>query len=90
MEGLVKLRLTRVSGVNETLRLVVQMVICGHYKKSCLPGRTWSSAVVDGYHPARIFGPPWPIRKLFFFVFEALYSHGLGQNVADGRPARGR
>ena len=30
MEGLVKLRLTRVSGVNETLRLVVQMVICGH------------------------------------------------------------
>ena len=42
----------------------VQMVY--HYKKSCLPGRTWSSAVVDGDHPARIFGPPWPIRKLFF------------------------
>ena len=59
-------------------------------QKNCLLGRTWSSAVVDGDHPARIFGPPWPIRKLFFFVFEALYSHGLGQNVADGRPARGR
>lgn len=37
-----------------------------HYKKSCLPGRTWSSAVVDGDHPVRILGPPWPIRKLFF------------------------
>ena len=49
-----------------------------HYKKSCLPGRTWSSAVVDGDHPARILGPPWPIRKLCFFVFEALYSHGFG------------
>ena len=69
---------------------ILKFKVCKHYKKSCLPGRTWSSAVVDGDHPARIFGPPWPIRQLFFFVFEALYSHGLGQNVADGRPARGR
>ena len=34
----------------------------------------------------------WGLRgrsENLFFVFEALYSHGLGQNVADGRPARG-
>ena len=49
-----------------------------HYKKSRHAGRIWSKAVGEGDRLARLFGPPWPIRKVFFLVFEALYSHGLG------------
>ena len=60
-----------------------------HYKKSCLPRRTWSSTVVDGDHPARIFGPPWPIRKLFF-RFRGPLQPRIGPKRAHGRPACGR
>jgi len=49
-----------------------------HYEKSDLPAQFWSSAVDEGDHPARFFGPPWLIPKPFFFRFRGPLQPRIG------------